>query len=106
MALKFEHGTQLSLEGSIGRTPMVLKAVPFLQLLAIRGGFQGDLSQMIKLLFGLKGGNRGRGERAPCSVELRVGLLELRCRRCKALNLEALEITKVLVEPGSGLKVR
>ena len=53
MALKFEHGTQLSLEGSVSRTPMFLKAVPFLPLLAIRGSVQGDLSQMIKLLFGL-----------------------------------------------------
>ena len=81
MALKFEHGTQLSLEGSIGRTPMFLKTVPFLPLLAIRGCVQGDLSQMIKLLFSLKGVNRGRRERVPGSLKLRVELLELRCGR-------------------------
>ena len=100
MALKFEHGTQLGLEGRVSRTPMFLKAVAFLPLLAVRSCVQSDLSQMIKLLFGLKGGNRGRGERAPCSVELRVGLLELRCRRCETLNLETLKITKFLVNRG------
>ena len=61
---------------------------------------------MIKLLFGLKGGNRRRRERAPCSVELQVKILELRCGRRKTLNLEALEITKFFVKPGSGLKMR
>ena len=60
MTLKFEHGMELSLEGSIGRTPMLFKAVPFLPLLASRGCVQGDLSQMIKLLFRLRGVNRRR----------------------------------------------
>jgi len=106
MTLKFEHGMELSLEGSIGRTPMLFKAVPFFPFLASRGCVQGDLSQMIKLLFRLRGVNRRRRERVPGSLKLRVKLLELRCRRCETLNLETLKITKFLVEPGSGLKMR
>jgi len=76
MALKFDHGTRLGLEGSVSGTPMFLKAVAFLPLLSLRGCVQGDLSQMIKLLFGLDGGNRRRGERSPGSLKLRVKLLQ------------------------------
>jgi len=45
MSLKFEHGTQLGLEGSVSRAPMFLEAVAFLPLLSFRSCVQGDLAE-------------------------------------------------------------
>ena len=60
---------------------------------------------MIKLLFGLDGGNRRRGERSPGSLKLRVELLKLRRRRRETFNLKALKITKFFGKPWGGLKM-
>ena len=106
MALKFDHGTQLGLEGSVSRAPMFLEAIAFLPLLSFRSCVQGDLSQMIKLLFGLDGDNRRRRERVPGGLKLRVELLELGCRRRETLNLKAPKITKFFVKPRGGLRMR
>ena len=77
MSLKFEAGAQLSLEGSVSRAPVVLKAVAFLPLLPFRCRVQGDLGQLFKLVFSLGGSDRGRRERAPGGLKLRVEHLEL-----------------------------
>jgi len=61
---------------------------------------------MIKLFFGLDGGNRRRRERAPGDLKLRVELLQLRCGRRQTFNLKALKITKFFVKPWGGLKMR